>query len=58
MPFHHSCKITVTTEGRRRVSNLYYHVDWQKMKGLAENVGYLHAWYRQALPAPAGHSAK
>ncbi len=54
MPFRRSCKITVTNEGRRRVSNLYYHVDWQKMKSLPENVGYFHALYRQALPAPAG----
>jgi len=54
MPFRHSCKITVTNEGRRRVSNLYYHVDWQKMKGLPSTTGYFHALYRQALPAPAG----
>ncbi len=54
MPFRRSCKITVTNEGRRRVSNLYYHVDWQKMSGLPENVGYFHALYRQALPASPG----
>ncbi len=28
MPFRKSCRITVTNEGRRRVANLYYHVDW------------------------------
>jgi hypothetical protein len=54
MPFRHSCKITVTNEGRRRVSNLYYHVDWQKMKSLPEDIGYFHALYRQSLPAVAG----
>ncbi len=54
MPFRRSCKITVTNEGRRRVSNLYYHVDWQKMPSLPENVGYFHALYRQALPATTG----
>src|SRR5512136_764351 len=30
MPFRKSCKITVTNEGQRRVTSLYYHVDWQK----------------------------
>ena len=30
MPFRHSCRITITNEGRRRVANLYYHVDWSK----------------------------
>jgi hypothetical protein len=54
MPFRRSCKITVTNEGRRRVSNLYYHVDWQKMNRLPESIGYFHALYRQALPATAG----
>ncbi|MEW5975492.1 MAG: DUF2961 domain-containing protein [Acidobacteriota bacterium] len=54
MPFQRSCRITVTNEGRRRVSNLYYHVDWQQMKSLPANTGYFHAHYRQALPAAAG----
>ena len=54
MPFQRSCKITVTNEGRRRVSNLYYHVDWQKMERLEPDTAYFHALYRQALPAPAG----
>jgi hypothetical protein len=54
MPFRRSCKITVTNEGRRRVSNLYYHVDWQKMESLPPAIGYFHALYKQALPAPLG----
>ncbi|MGA7415152.1 MAG: DUF2961 domain-containing protein, partial [Bryobacteraceae bacterium] len=29
MPFRKSCRITITNEGRRRVSNVYYHVDWK-----------------------------
>src|SRR5450756_1718190 len=29
MPFRKSCRITVTNEGRRRVANVYYHVDWE-----------------------------
>lgn len=52
MPFRRSCRITVTNEGRRRVNNLYYHVDWAKLASLPETTPYFHAWYRQALPAP------
>jgi hypothetical protein len=52
MPFRRSCRITVTNEGRRRVANLYYHVDWQRLAVLPEGTPYFHAWYRQALPAP------
>jgi len=54
MPFRQRCKITVTNEGRRRVSNLYYQVDWQKMPSLPAGTGYFHARYRQALPAAMG----
>src|SRR5262249_49656427 len=53
MPFRRSCRITVTNEGRRRVANLYYHVDWEKLKALPPDTAYFHARYRQALPAPA-----
>lgn len=53
MPFRMSCKITVTNEGKRRMSNLYYHVDWQKHDSLPEDIGYFHAYYRQGTPPPA-----
>jgi hypothetical protein len=53
MPFRKSCRITITNEGRRRVANLYYHVDWEKQPSLPEHTPYFHARYRQALPAPA-----
>ena len=52
MPFEKSCRITVTNEGTRRVG-LYFHVDWEKVPSLPPNTAYFHAWYRQALPAPA-----
>jgi hypothetical protein len=54
MPFRKSCKITITNEGRRRVANLYYHVDWEKRKQLPVDAGYFHAWYKQELPARMG----
>jgi len=53
MPFCKSCKVTVTNEGRRRASNLYYHVNWQKVRSLPKSTLYFHARYRQALPAAA-----
>jgi Protein of unknown function (DUF2961)/HEAT repeats len=54
MPFRKSCKITITNEGRRRVSNVYYHVDWKKVPALPPDIGYFHAYYRQELPAVMG----
>ncbi len=54
MPFRESCRITVTNEGRRRVSNLYYHVDWAKLPSLPNDTVYFHARYRQELPAVGG----
>lgn len=54
MPFHRSAKVTITNEGRRRVSNLYYQVDWSKYKALPPNTPYFHARYRQALPTRLG----
>lgn len=54
MPFHRSAKVTITNEGRRRVSNLYYQVDWSKYKALPPNTPYFHARYRQALPTKLG----
>ncbi len=54
MPFQKRMRITITNEGRRRVSNLYYHVDWKKMPALPPDTLYFHARYRQALPTAAG----
>jgi hypothetical protein len=54
MPFRRSVKITLTNEGKRRMTSLYYHVDWQKHASLPEDTGYFHAYYRQAAPPPPG----
>ena len=56
MPFRKSCKVTVTNEGRRRVSMLYFHVDWNKVPSLPAHTPYFHARYRQSLPALADGS--
>ena len=54
MPFRRRVRITVTNEGRRRVANLYFHVDWKKVPALPPDTAYFHARYRQELPAQAG----
>jgi len=50
MPFHKSCKITMTNEGKL-LKTLYYHIDWRKYDSLADDIGYFHAYYRQEHPA-------
>jgi Protein of unknown function (DUF2961) len=32
----------------------YYHVDWQLHQSFADDVGYLHAYYRQERPSAKG----
>jgi len=54
MPFKKSCRITITNEGQRRVANLYYMVDWEKLPSLPADTPYFHAHYRQALPNDGG----
>jgi hypothetical protein len=54
MPFRKSCKITVTNEGRRRVTCLYYHLDYQKVPSLPAHTPYFHARYRQIGRAVRG----
>jgi hypothetical protein len=54
MPFRKSVKVTITNEGRRRVSNLYYQVDWSRYRALPATTPYFHARYRQALPTRPG----
>jgi D-arabinan exo alpha-(1,3)/(1,5)-arabinofuranosidase (non-reducing end) len=54
MPFTRSIRITLSNEGRRRVSNLYFHVDWKRVPALPPATAYFHARYRQALPTEPG----
>jgi Protein of unknown function (DUF2961)/HEAT repeats/HEAT repeat len=55
MPFHTSCRITVTNEGHRFVPMFYYHVDYRKYRSLPADIAYFHAYFRQERPARAGH---
>ena len=54
MPFGRRVRIMITNEGRRRVANLYFHVDWKKLPALPAGTAYFHARYRQELPAEMG----
>ena len=54
MPFRKSCRITVTNEGRRRVTNLYYHVDWAEGAVASRE----HAVLPRPLPAVAARARR
>jgi hypothetical protein len=56
MPFHKSCRITVTNEGSRVVLSFYYHVDYRKYASLPADIGYFHAYYREERPAVPGRN--
>jgi len=56
MPYHKSCRITVTNEGNRLVSMFYYHVDYRTYASLPADIGYFHAYYHQERPARKGHN--
>jgi hypothetical protein len=56
MPFHKSCRITVTNEGSRVLLSFYYHVDYRKYVSLPADIGYFHAYYRQERPAVPGRN--
>jgi len=50
MPFVKSARVTVTNEGKERVSAFYYYVDYRVYEKLPENTPYFHAQYRQDMP--------
>ncbi|HXJ93362.1 MAG TPA: DUF2961 domain-containing protein [Terriglobia bacterium] len=56
MPFHKSCRITVTNEGTRVLLSFYYHVDYRRYASLPADIGYFHAYYRQERPAVPGRN--
>jgi hypothetical protein len=51
MPFRNHARITVTNEGARPISSLYYNVDYRKLSSkLPLDTLYFHAQYNQAQP--------
>jgi hypothetical protein len=53
MPFATAARISVANEGTIRCDNLYFAVDYVTVPQLPENLGRLHAQYRQAAPCKA-----
>lgn len=52
MPFQKRGKITVANEGRERVNNFYFNIDYRAYEmALPAGSLYFHAQYRQAAPA-------
>jgi Protein of unknown function (DUF2961) len=51
MPYRHHARITITNEGKERIGNLYYNIDYRTNKRpLPGDTLYFHAQYRQAQP--------
>jgi hypothetical protein len=51
MPFNKSSRITVTNEGKMKVSNFYYNIDVRAYSHLLpQDTYYFHAQYRQCTP--------
>jgi len=51
MPFARHARITLTNEGRMKVSSLYYNIDYRSQTHpLPGNTLYFHAQYRQSQP--------
>lgn len=54
MPFRKSARIEIVNQSEKRISLLYYNIDWIKKKSLPRNTPYFHAQYRQEYPAEKG----
>jgi len=55
MPFRQSARITVSNDSRdKKVHNLYWYVDWQKLPSLPADTMYFYAQYRQEFPCQSG----
>jgi len=51
MPFARSARVEVENQTGADIGAFYYHIDYQKMNALDDNVGYFHAqWHREPRP--------
>jgi hypothetical protein len=50
MGFAKAAKITLTNEGSKDISDLYWNIDWVKLGSLPARTAYFHAQYRQCTP--------
>jgi hypothetical protein len=55
MPFRRSVRVELVNQSPKRLSLLYYNLDWIKLKSLPRDTPYFYAQYRQEYPAEQGH---
>jgi hypothetical protein len=54
MPFRKSARIEVVNQSEKRISLLYYNIDWIKQESISEDTPYFYAQYRQEYPVEKG----
>ncbi len=54
MPFRKHAKIEVVNQSEKRLSLLYYNIDWIKLDSLPDDTPYFYARYRQEYPNEQG----
>jgi hypothetical protein len=54
MPFRKSAKVEVVNQSKKRISLLYYNIDWVKKDRIPAETPYFYAQYRQEYPAKNG----
>jgi hypothetical protein len=55
MPFRKSIRIEIVNQSAKRISLLYYNIDWIKKDSLPEDTPYFYAQYKQEYPVEQGH---
>jgi hypothetical protein len=54
MPFRKAAKVTVTNEGKKRLSHIFYDIDYTLVEKLDEDVMYFHTYWRRENPTKLG----
>jgi hypothetical protein len=54
MPFRKSARIEIVNQSEKRISLLYYNIDWIEKKKLPKDTPYFYAQYRQEYPVQQG----
>lgn len=54
MPFRKSARIEIVNQSTKRISLLYYNIDWIEKKSMPKDTPYFYAQYRQEYPLEKG----
>jgi hypothetical protein len=54
MPFRRSVRVEIVNQGEKRISLLYFNIDWIKKQSLPPDTPYFYAQYRQEYPVTQG----